>query len=134
MRFESFEDLCYDVRESGGLLKVNMECLRDLAGAGKLGAQVREAIKAELEQHGLGSLPAELPRYQTDAVRVYDLSSPLGQIVDAVLKPSDIGDQALLQLNETAAMTLPPGAIALTRKAQQAVETALEQIRAAVWR
>lgn len=133
MHFVSYEDLGHDVRQSGGLLKVDMECLRELAGAGKLGVHVREAIKAALAEQGLGSLPDDLPRYQHDEVRVYDRRSRVGRVIQAVLTPSEAGDQALVELNFEGATAQPPGMLAVSPEAQNEIVDAMRRIEAALF-
>ncbi|HEY0691936.1 MAG TPA: hypothetical protein VGD71_23185 [Kribbella sp.] len=41
----------------------------------------------------------ELPNDQLDYVRVYRRDSPIGNVIDAVLNPSDVGDQLLQSLS-----------------------------------
>jgi hypothetical protein len=56
---------------------------------------VRQGIHEKLAEHGLGHLPAELPAYQEEEVRIYRLGTPLAQMINAVLHPSAAGDQQL---------------------------------------
>lgn len=93
--FSTFDDLKREVEESGGLMRVLMQDLRLLVGAGKLGVHVRYEISRQLAQVGLGHLPAELPTYQTDEVRVYSLGSRVADLIKAVLDPTELGDRIL---------------------------------------
>jgi hypothetical protein len=95
--FESYDDLRKQVEANGGLLQVWMEDLRELHEAGRLGKHVRAGIHEKLAEHGLGHLPAELPAYQEEEVRVYRLGTPLAQTINAVLHPSTAGDEQLRQ-------------------------------------
>lgn len=81
--------------EDGGLYVTTMEVLRELEGAGRLGKLVRDSISRNLEAHGLGHLPAELPAYQELSVRVYVKNSEIAKVVAAVLHPTLHGDQVL---------------------------------------
>lgn len=69
--------------------------LKEIQGAGRLGVNVREAISKALASHGLGHLPADLPANQWEEVRVYKLGTLLSDVVDAVTKPSNKGDEVL---------------------------------------
>jgi hypothetical protein len=92
----SFAELRERVDAAGGLYVTTMEPLRKLHGASRLGSTVRNNIALSLEANGLGSLPADLPNYQDQPVRVYRLGTPLAAIVEAVQAPSTAGDRVLL--------------------------------------
>lgn len=91
----TYEDLKRAVEQRDGLLLTTMGVLRDIHGAGKLGVHIRRAISESLAGNGMGHLPAELPAYQEDAVRVYRLGSNVATTIRAVLSPSGAGDDAL---------------------------------------
>lgn len=74
-----------------------MEVLRGAHGAGKLGVHVRKAIHDDLATHGLGHLPGGLPTYQHEEVRLFRLGTPIADTINAVLHPSEGGDQVLRQ-------------------------------------
>jgi len=95
MKFESFEELRDTVQESGGVLTISMEDMRDAHGAGRLGVHVRSAISKGLQGLGLGHYPPELPAYQEQYVRVYRLGSPIADLIDAVIEPSPGRDEYL---------------------------------------
>jgi hypothetical protein len=80
-----------------GLLEVSMEDVRKAAKVGRLGTLVRLRIaKKDLPDHGLGHLPAdELPKYQREKIRLYSRSSPVGQLIIAMLEPTTEGDKLL---------------------------------------
>ena len=92
---EDYDDLRKKVEANDGLLQIWMEDLRELHDAGRLGKLVRQGIHEKLAEHGLGHLPAELPAYQEEEVRIYRLGTPLAQMINAVLHPSAAGDQQL---------------------------------------
>jgi len=79
----------------GGLAVTSMQQLRDLGNAGRLGKHVRDRISQSLKDHGLGHLPAELPNDQSAEVRIYVTASAIGQVIEAVLRPSESGDVRL---------------------------------------
>ena len=95
MAFTSFEELRALVEQNGNILSVSMFDLREAHGAGKLGVHVRREISEKLAGTGLGHFPAELPAYQEQDVRIYRRGTPVADLVDAVLSPSDFGDQQL---------------------------------------
>lgn len=90
-----YKELRQAADEDGGLHVTTMEVLREIEGAGRLGKLVRDSISRNLEAHGLGHLPAELPAYQELPVRLYVKNSAIAQVVSAVLHPSAHGDQVL---------------------------------------
>jgi hypothetical protein len=96
-----YEDVKSRVLETQGVYVTTMEELKKAHGATKLGVLIREAISNRLKGHGLGHIPAELPSYQTDEVRLYQLGTALGNVIEAVLNPSAPGDQILLQVVDT---------------------------------
>jgi len=93
----TYEELAADVDGSDGLLLTNMKVLRDAHNAGKLGVNVRDAISNRLRSRGIGHVPAPLPSYQEEEVRLYRLGSEIGKVIEAVLDPSEAGDQRLRQ-------------------------------------
>jgi hypothetical protein len=95
MSFSTYEELRAVVEENANIAKISMFDLREAHGAGKLGIHVRREISEQLAGRGLGHFPDELPQYQEDEVRVYRRGTPVADIVEAVLKPSDFGDQLL---------------------------------------
>ncbi|MFJ2189008.1 hypothetical protein ACIOJE_13805 [Kitasatospora sp. NPDC087861] len=95
---ESYEELRKAVVEDNGLHQAQMWQLKGIKGAGRLGVHVRDAISRELASHGMGHIPSQLPSYQEEPVRLYLLGSPIADIVQAVLQPSDRGDEALRAL------------------------------------
>lgn len=84
------------VDANGGLAICTLGELRDLAGKGKLGAYVLQAAAKALDGIGLAfyPVPAE-PLRQHHEVRVYRRDSPLGALVQAVIEPTERGDELL---------------------------------------
>jgi hypothetical protein len=86
-----------DVEKNGNVLTVQMENLRDAHGAGKLGRHVREEITSALLGIGLATIPQELPSYQHELVRLYKRGTPVGDLIEKVLNPSESTDQTIVE-------------------------------------
>jgi hypothetical protein len=93
----SFEDIKGKVEQNGNALTVTMEELREAAGAGKLGIHVRAQISSALAGVGLGHVPPELPNYQHEQVRLYKRGTPIAQLIETALTPSDTNDKKLIE-------------------------------------
>jgi len=91
----AFEDLRKAVEANGNLRVVTMYELREAHGAAKLGVHVRNAISEQLAAVGLGHFPYDLPSYQEQEVRLYRRGTPIADLVEAVLSPSEFGDDRL---------------------------------------
>ncbi|GAA1225732.1 hypothetical protein GCM10009665_15260 [Kitasatospora nipponensis] len=100
---DNYDELRESVTANDGLYTIDMGTLRDIQRAGRLGIHVRDAISRSLQSHGMGHIPGELPGNQYDEVRLYLLGSPIGDIVKAVLSPSNKGDDALRAVNASEA-------------------------------
>ena len=87
--FHTYEELAQAVDQNGGLAVAEMGRLRDVHGVGKLGSVVVNAIHEQLESHGLGHAPAELPTYQHERVAIYRKATAMGRVIDAVTRISD---------------------------------------------
>lgn len=85
------------VEKGGNVATFNMLELRDAHGAGKLGVKVRAEISDLLAGIGLGHIPAELPNYQHEQVRLYKKGTPVGQLIDCVLVPGEQNDKLLAE-------------------------------------
>jgi len=95
--YDSLEDLRDAVDAAGGVLTVDMWAVRDAHGAGRLGIHVRTNITKKLRSLGLDHYPDELPGWQEEQVRVYRQGSPVADLIDAVLNPSDTHDEEIRQ-------------------------------------
>ncbi|TQF65295.1 hypothetical protein FK531_22000 [Rhodococcus spelaei] len=101
--FDSIKDVRAAVDENGGLLTVTLQDLREALGYAKLGARVLATISTELSGHGLGYFPADVlddnpvPR-RYDELRVFAKNEPIGELINAVLEPSERGDEKLLEV------------------------------------
>ena len=95
MNFSTPEDIRKAVQASGDVLTVKMEVVRDAFKYDRLGVNVRSVISEKLGGLGLGHYPVDLPDRQWVSVRLYKLGSPIADLVDAVLNPSDEHDVEL---------------------------------------
>ena len=84
-----------DVEKNGNIKTLTMEQLRDAHGTAKLGVHVREEISSTLAGIGLGHIPEELPNYQHEQVRLYKKGTPVGDLIETVLKPGQQNDSKL---------------------------------------
>ena len=84
------------VEANGDLLAVTMEDIRRAHGKyGKLGPHVQTQLAKWLTNEGLGALPETLARYQHEEVRLYRLGTSMSDVIEAVLDPTERGDQEL---------------------------------------
>jgi len=95
MKINDYDQLRQLVIDNGGVLTLDMQLLRDVHGAGKLGVNVRANISKELRGRGLGHFPPDLPQYYWDPARVYLMGSPAGDLIEAVLTPSPDRDEMI---------------------------------------
>lgn len=77
-----------------------MRELRDAYGVSRLGETVVTNISKELAGYGLGHLPSPLPLLASEEVRLYRRGTAIGDLVAAVLEPSEGGDQRLIEYAE----------------------------------
>ena len=97
---ETWDGLRKAVKDNGGVLRIHMGHLRNLADAGRLGINVRNDISRRLAGLGLGHLPAELPPYQENEVVLFQLGTPAADVVEAVRGDNFTrAEQALRRLN-----------------------------------
>lgn len=89
-----------EVREAGDLAIIEMWRIREAGGWAKLGVNVIQALSNDLDEAGMGTLPPDepLPLDGGMPVRVYRQRSNVGQIVDAVTRPTGRGDEALRRM------------------------------------
>jgi len=94
----AWHEIRTSVEGNGNVLTVPMEKLRDAHNVKKLGAIVCAEIHSVLERMGIGHIPEDLPRYQDELVRLYKRATPIGNLIDAVLKPGLKNDSDLRRL------------------------------------
>ncbi len=91
------------VEAAGGLAPCTLGELREIANRGRLGPGVLEEVTRQLDGYGMEFYPyPDEPLRQSDEVRVIKRSSPVGQLVLSVLRPSTNGDARLLEAAEGA--------------------------------
>jgi hypothetical protein len=95
MNLQTPEDLRKAVQASQDVLTVPMEVVRNAFKYDRLGKNVRVLISEKLAGLGLGHYPLELPDRQWVPVRLYKLGSPIADLIDAALHPTDDHDEEL---------------------------------------
>ena len=93
----NWNEIKEQVEKNGNVRTFTMEVLRDAHGSAKLGVHVRAEISQALAGLGLGHVPAELPSYQHEQVRLYKRGTPVGQLIDSVLTPGEQNDTTLAE-------------------------------------
>jgi len=91
----TWDEIKADVEKNANVKTVTMEQLRDAHGTAKLGVHVRAEISGTLAGIGLGHVPEELPNYQHEQVRLYKKGTPVGDLIETVLKPGQQNDTKL---------------------------------------
>lgn len=93
-----------DAQWSTAVLAVSLGELREALGHNRLGVRALEQIATSLAGEGLGYFPEwvltdqnQAPRYG-DVVRVFRKGTGLGEVVTAVLEPTDRGDERLKEI------------------------------------
>jgi len=95
---ETYRELADAVDENGGVATVKMRLLAHIHDVGRLGKHVRQRISTKLQGEGLGHYPEpNLPSSQGDRVRIYDVASPAGRLINAVTSPGKENDKKILQ-------------------------------------
>lgn len=93
--YDDLEELVTAVEANNGVLTVQAWQVRDAYGAERLGSQVRTNISRELRGRGLGHYPKQLPDRQREEVRLYQVASPAGAIIEAAMTPGTAADVKL---------------------------------------
>jgi hypothetical protein len=105
-RRENFAKLAAEIDAEGGISPVEMRRLRDAHLEGKLGVNNVVRIANHLSKAGIGVLPPltasrSLPREQNETVILYTEKSKVGEIVEAVRRPSSPGVRLLREVART---------------------------------
>ena len=87
MASSKIDELLNDVRARGGIHSVQMKELRDAFEYKKTGSNVIQVIHDELLKRGFGHVPAELPLFQGEWVRIYEFGTKYGKLVNAAINP-----------------------------------------------
>ena len=96
--YNNFDDVRSSVEEHDGILSVTMQELRDAHGVGRLGVHVRNAIRRNLANRGIGHFPNELPVYQHERVRLYIQGSQFADCLEDLNELSPEADERLRDL------------------------------------
>lgn len=102
--FKSMAEVAAESDELGGIVCLTLGDLRDAVGAGKLGRWVLERISEELDAEGLGYFPPAVLRAndeprQHQEIRIYRKGpNVVARVIDAVLNPTQKGDEVLRSL------------------------------------
>ena len=77
------------VESNGGVLVLAVPELLALADARRAGRLVVESIERELEAHGIGHLPASIPRDRGRSVLLYEKTVAIGLLTEGVRQLSE---------------------------------------------
>lgn len=94
----TYEEIKHAVDEGNGVVTVYAASLRDAEGAGRLTERINSNISKSLHSRGLGHVPfkaEDLPTSQRAQVRVYDRTSPIGEVITAAHEVSEDMDARL---------------------------------------
>jgi len=94
----SYVEVKRAVDEGKGVATVYAASLRDAEGAGRLTERINGNISKSLASRGLGHVPfdaADLPTSQWAEVRVFDRTSPIGEVIMAAHDVSEDADARL---------------------------------------
>ncbi len=94
-----FDEIKAALDSNGGILSLKMEELRDAHGVNRLGVHVLNAIHDNLQGKGIGHLPADLPQYQEEFVRLYSLGSRFANFLGDLKDFSEEADRRLMELS-----------------------------------
>lgn len=95
MDYASFQELAELVDEHDGLYVTTAVKLRDVAQWQRLTSGAIEEIDNNLVQHALGYYPDISPGDRFSEVRVYRRGLDVGNVIEAVLDPTEHGDKLL---------------------------------------
>ena len=95
MTFANPETLRDAVIGNGGVLTVRVGDVRDAFHYGRLGVHVRSEIKKKLNGLGIAHYPSEVPDWQERQLRLYQMGSPIADLIDAVTDPTPGHDDEL---------------------------------------
>jgi hypothetical protein len=95
MSYSSPEALRDAVVENGGVLTVRVGDVRDAFHYGRLGIHVRAEISKKLNGLGIAHYPTEVPDWQENPIRLYRMGTPVADLIDAVLNPTESHDEEI---------------------------------------
>jgi hypothetical protein len=119
--------LLEQVSTNGGVLKVSIEYLRQIAGAQRMGPKVAEKIEAALEVQGLRAVPADLNRKQNEEVLLIQAGTPAYECVQAITN-NDISDTLVLWLTRLNNTPRDPGQVVDRKEIRQLAEQIVDPV------
>src|SRR5271170_7360018 len=94
----NLDSLKKEIMAAGGMTTgYSMPALVNACGFTRLGKHVPDAVSQKLRAAGIGHIPTVLPQKHI-WVRVYVITSPIGQIIESILTPDENHDEELLSL------------------------------------
>jgi hypothetical protein len=98
LAFTNLDDIAQLVDKYGGVQSLLMMDLRDAYGKKRLSSAIRSEISAALAERGIAHFPQELPNSQDDMVRLFNVTSQVGKLIQVVLTCGDSEDEQCRQL------------------------------------
>lgn len=95
--FQNMEQIRQEVNKAQGVLTVTMVDLKGAYNAINANKLTLRAIGKELQGMGLGYFP-ELSSNMQQQIRLYKIGSPVADLIESVLKPSQEHDDDLRQV------------------------------------
>jgi hypothetical protein len=95
MKFDNPEALRDAVIDNGDILTVKVGTVRDAFNYGRLGVHVRKEISKKLRGLGIAHLPAGVPDWQEQPIRLYRMGTPIAELLDAAHDPTAEHDEEL---------------------------------------
>ncbi|MGY0490776.1 hypothetical protein [Streptomyces sp. WG-D5] len=131
---EMWPDLVRAVDADAGVYQTNMETLRRLEGAQRLGPAVVESIAERLKSFGIGFLPPTLPVRGDERVLLYRNGTMASEVVRAILEGlggsvAETAATALRTVNQSPTDVVASETVA--SKAMEAAEKLQELLEAA---
>ena len=82
--------------QAHGMVVLPMRPIRQVFKVGRLAPGPRAEIKRMLGRLMIGHLPVEIPDDQAQHVRLYDLTTPMGRIIDRLTNPTPGDEKELM--------------------------------------
>ncbi len=82
--------------QARGMVVLPMRPIKQVFKVGRLAPGPRAEIKRMLGRLMIGHMPVEIPDDQAQYVRLYDLSTPIGRVIDRVANPAQGDERELM--------------------------------------
>lgn len=89
------QDIKILITDNNDVVTLQMDDLKGIVNAGKLGVNVLKRISDSLRSEGIGHVPVDLPQYQHNNVKLYIINSGVGSLITAVLNATEKNDEYL---------------------------------------